>query len=175
MQTDESRLHLQAAHNRVMSIATVQRHLSAVRAGETELGSYFRQLCESLGASMIRDPDQIQILVRTDAGVVTSDVSLSLGLIVTELVINALKHAFPDERPGRIAVNYLAGKKWTLCVSDNGVGMPSIPPKPGLGTSLIEALAQRLGAHIEVANAKPGTAVSIVQDTGIASPLHHAI
>ena len=54
-----------------------------------------------------------------------ADTSVSLGLIVTELVINALKHAFPRHRKGEILVDYRAdGAAWTLSVRDTGIGMP---------------------------------------------------
>ena len=95
----------------------------------------------------------------------TADTSVSLGLIVTELVINALKHAFPDDRKGKILVDYKThASNWTLSVTDNGVGMPTKPgaAKPGLGTSIIEALTKQLGASISIAGANPGTKVSIM-------------
>jgi two-component sensor histidine kinase len=96
--------------------------------------------------------------------VVHADVSVSLGLIVTELVINALKHAFPGDRHGAILVGYESkGPDWILSVADDGVGMPleAIDAKAGLGTSIVEALASQLRAEIKVADSSPGTAVSI--------------
>lgn len=95
VQSDEARGHLQNAHHRVMSIAAVQRQLAASSLGDVPLRAYFTQLCESLGASMIQDPARLSIAVMVDDSMVKADVSVSLGLIVTELVINALKHAFP--------------------------------------------------------------------------------
>jgi two-component sensor histidine kinase len=165
VQSEETRVHLRDAHNRVMSIATVQKQLAMSQVGDVELCPYFTQLCESLGASMIRDHMQQSIEVTADGSRVTADVSVSLGLIVTELVINALKHAFPDGRPGKIKVGYhsMAGD-WTLCVEDNGVGIMPGPTdaKPGLGTSLVEALSRQLQAHVEVIGANPGTRVEII-------------
>ncbi len=123
VQSEETRLHLHDAHSRVMSIATVQRQLAASTVGNVELRPYFTQLCESLGASMIEDHDRQSIVVSGDGSSVTADVSISLGLIVTELVINALKHAFPAARPGRIKVDYQShGPNWTLSVGDDGGG-----------------------------------------------------
>jgi hypothetical protein len=90
--------------------------------------------------------------------VTDANVSVSLGLIVTELVINALKHAFPGHRPGKIVVDYKShGPNWTLSVSDNGIGMPSDTEssKPGLGTNIVEALAKRLEADVRIARADP--------------------
>jgi two-component sensor histidine kinase len=165
VQSEETRGHLHDAHSRLMSIAAVQSHLAASRLGEVELRPYLIQLCKSLAASMIHDLKVLSIEVMVDESATNADVSVGLGLIVTELVINALKHAFPGHRPGKIVVKYLAhGPNWTLSVSDNGIGMPpaSARGKPGLGTNIIEALAKRLDAEVRVAGANPGTAVSIV-------------
>ncbi len=163
--SDETRTHLYDAHNRVMSIASVQQQLAASRLGDVELKLYFTDLCASIAASMIRDPGQLSLTVDVDGSVTSADVSVSLGLIATELVINALKHAFPGHREGAISVGYHSvGDDWTLSVSDNGVGMPIDPAssKPGLGTSIVEALAKQLGAEVVVASNDPGTAVSVV-------------
>jgi two-component sensor histidine kinase len=163
--SEEARQHLKDAHHRVISIATVQRQLAATGQGEVELRGYLEQLCQSIGASMISDHDQLSLRVAADESVVTADMSVSLGLVVTELVINALKHAFPDHRLGRIDVGYQShGLNWTLSVADDGVGMPTGGQiaKPGLGTSIVEALANQLQASVKVAAAHPGTTVSLV-------------
>jgi two-component sensor histidine kinase len=167
VQSVEARGQLHDAHHRVMSIAAVQRQLAASSLGEVALRPYFKQLCESLGASMIRDPKRLSIAVTVDDSAVNADSSVSLGLIVTELVINALKHAFPARRHGVIAVDYRSdGASWTLSVADDGLGMPkgSGAPKPGLGTGIVEALAKQLAAEIVVADAVPGTSVSIIHE-----------
>src|SRR3546814_7248501 len=78
-----------------MSIASLQQQLAASSLGDVELRSYFTQLCESLSSSMIHDHDRVSIAVTADGSAVHADISVSLGLIVTELDINALKHAFP--------------------------------------------------------------------------------
>jgi len=165
VQSEETRTHLNDARNRVMSIATVQRHLSQSHIGDVQLAPYFTQLCESLGASMIRDHKHQSIHVRVDDSTVSADESTSLGLIVTELVINALKHAFPDERPGEIVVEYHSeGQAWSLSVTDDGVGMSSgvKSPKAGLGTSIVEALAGQLHAKVTAHRRDPGTSIMIV-------------
>jgi len=161
----ETRAHLEEAHQRVMSVAEVQRHLTSTQGEDVRLRTYFTTLCESLGASMIRDHNALSLEVKTDDSTAAANISVSLGLIVTELVINALKHAFPDSRIGRITVGYQGrGPNWTLSVVDNGIGMPSAAeaPKAGLGASIVEALARQLHAHVQVADNHPGTRVSIV-------------
>ena len=164
VQSEESRTYLHDAHHRVMSIATMQKQLAASRLGKVQLRPYFTDLCGSIGASMIDDPSRLSLTATVDESAVEPDVSVSLGLIVTELVINALKHAFPRQDPtGNIAVNYVAqGTGWTLSVSDDGLGMPGGGAKPGLGTGIIEALARQLDASVSVTAADPGTRVSIV-------------
>jgi two-component sensor histidine kinase len=165
VQSEESRGHLTDAHNRVMSIASVQKQLAASRLGDVALRPYFDQLCESLAASMISDKTQLSIEVACDDARVPSEISVSLGLIVTELVINALKHAFPGRRKGHIKVEYQGhGPNWTLCVRDDGVGFPKDPEasKPGLGSSIVEAVANQLAAEVRVTDGAPGTEVSVV-------------
>jgi two-component sensor histidine kinase len=176
VQSDETRGHLRDAHNRVMSIAQMQRLLPT--ATSTSAGVYLRayltDLCHSIGASMIHDSEQILLEVTTDETVMGSHDSVSLGLIVTELVINALKHAFPDRRRGKIAVGFQSdGPNWKLTIHDDGIGMPvgASTPKAGLGTSIVEALAKQLGAVVQVTDGKPGTMVSIGHVSGLPSSL----
>jgi len=165
VQSEETRTHLHDAHHRVMSVAALQQQLAASKLGDVELRPYLTALCESIGASMIHDHDKVSLDVTADDSVTTADTSISLGLIVTELAINALKHAFPGNREGRIFVDYNSrGPNWTLSVRDDGVGMPKIPEnaKAGLGSGIIEALANQLSANITVSRANPGTKVSVV-------------
>ena len=163
--SDETRLHLTDAHSRVMSVAALQQQLATSRLGEVELAPYFIQLCKSIGASMIHDPSRLSLKVEADESSTNADVSVSLGLIVTELVINALKHAFPGGRSGTIVVGYSShGPNWTLTVRDDGVGMPkdAASATPGLGTSIVEALGKQLHARIQVESPGHGTMVSVI-------------
>ncbi|HST35260.1 MAG TPA: histidine kinase dimerization/phosphoacceptor domain -containing protein, partial [Allosphingosinicella sp.] len=164
VRSEQARGHLRDARNRVMSIATMQRQLAAGTHGDVALRAYFTDLCASIGASMIRDHDQLSLNVKVDESMIKADISVSLGLIVTELVINALKHAFPHHRKGTIGVDFASdGPAWTLSVRDTGVGMPSGGPgaKAGLGTGIVEALSKHLGATVRIIAAEPGTRVSI--------------
>jgi chemotaxis protein methyltransferase CheR len=167
VQSEETRMQLQDAHHRIMSIATVQQQLQASAPGEKiEIGPYLTKLAESLAKSMIGDRRRLSVVVRAAAGTAVSDQAVSLGLIVTELVINALKHAFPDRDEGEIVVGYgVDGAGWRLTVSDDGVGRTHDGPKSartGLGTSIVESLAQQLDCRVEVSSGPQGTMVSIV-------------
>ena len=167
VQYAETREHLQNAHSRVMSIAMLQKHLSTTTIENVELRTYFRDLCKSIGASMIHDPARLSLTTHVDDTIVDPDTSVSLGLVVTELVINSLKHAFPGRtQSGSITVDFrTVGSGWELLVTDNGVGMPidEEDRKPGLGTGIVEALANQLGATVSISDQAPGTKVSIVR------------
>lgn len=167
VQSEEARTHLNDAHQRVMSIATLQKQLTTASEGDVPLRAYLVDLCGSIGASMIALPDRLRITTAIDETVASADRSVSLGLIVTELVINALKYAFPESVPnGEIAVSFAStGPGWALTVSDNGVGKAA-NAEPGLGTGIVEALAKQLNAHVEIRDARPGTTVSIVHGGG---------
>jgi chemotaxis protein methyltransferase CheR len=171
VQSEETRLHLHDAHKRVMSIAAVQKQLHASgTAGSIEIGPYLSRLCESLAASMIGDSRPISLKVIGDEGRASSREAESLGLIVTELVMNALKHAYPDEKAkGKITVAYdIAGTNWKLSVSDDGIGKPNgvfAQGKSGLGTGIVKALSHQLNAQVETLAGPGGTVVSITHAT----------
>ena len=165
VQSEETRLHLRNAHHRVISIATLQRQLMISSRDGVELRPYFTGLCNSIGASMIDEEGGITLRSTTDGSLATANQSTSLGLIVTELVINALKHAFPGGNShGKILVDYHAeGAGFHLSVSDNGVGIAASdePTTPGLGSGIVSALARHLGAIVETTDNAPGTKVTI--------------
>ncbi len=164
VKSEESRVHLRDAHNRVMSLAAVQQHLQST-LGSVDVKVYLTKLCASLAASMIRDERPLTITVLAEDAVISSHEAVSLGLVVTELVINALKHAFPSSQGGLITVGYrVETEGWILSVTDNGVGLPAGPAavKAGLGTSIVEGLAKQLGAAVEITDAGPGVRVALV-------------
>ncbi len=161
--SEETRLHLRDAHDRVMSVAAVQQLLQTT-LGDVEVGPYLTKLCNSLATSMIRNDRLLSLKVEADTATVTSQEAVSLGLIVTELVINALKHAFPGERGGDVVVAYRADTGgWTLSVEDNGVGrkVTRTKTKGGLGTVIVDSLAKQLGATVLFSDLKPGLRVSV--------------
>ena len=169
VQSEETRRHLQDAHQRVMSVATVQQQLRGTGHGDQiEIGPYLEKLCDSLAKSIIGAERSVSVVVEAGAGAAVSGQAVSIGLIVTELLINAVKHAFPAERSGKIRVGYDATESgWSLSVSDDGVGRASQdgrPSPPGLGTSIVEALARQLDARVEVSSGPQGTVVYVVHD-----------
>lgn len=170
----ETRHHLEDAHQRVMSVAAVQKHLHASHGiDQIEVGAYLATLCAGLSASMVGESQPVEIRALSDTAMIPSAKAVSLGLIVTELVMNALKYAFPQTRPDAlILVQYeTADTDWALVVSDNGAGkaIASVEDpratKGGLGTAIVEALAKQLEARMDVSSNPPGLTVSITHAT----------
>jgi chemotaxis protein methyltransferase CheR len=92
--------------------------------------------------------------------------AISLGLIATELVINALTYAFPNAKTAAtvLLVYEVNGTDRKLSVTDNGVGClenSGPPAKGGLGTSLVQALAHQLDAQVEIVSSPNGMSVSV--------------
>ena len=165
--SEETRIHLRDAHQRVVAVATVQQQLrESILGDRIEMGPYLSRLCDGLAASMISDGRALTVRSSATGSTAISSDALSFGLIVTELVINSLKHGFPDGREGEIAVDFIGnGTGWRLSVSDDGVGRSVESGKAervGLGTSIVQALARQLKARVEVSDKAPGTLVSII-------------
>jgi two-component sensor histidine kinase len=176
VQSEETRRHLQDAHQRVMSVATVQQQLRGTGHGDRiEIGPYLTKLCDSLAKSMIGADRSVTVVVEAGAGAAVSGQAVSIGLIVTELLINAVKHAFPAERSGEIRIGYDATESgWGLSVSDNGIGRSTQDGQPtstGLGTSIVEALAHQLDARVDVSSGPRGTTVSVIHEAPAAPPM----
>ena len=169
--SEETKNELRAAHQRVMSVAAVQSHLHASDGIEQiEIGPYLTKLCEGLASSMIGPKQNIDVVVAASGGALPSSHAVSLGLIVTELIMNAIKYAFPKARESaRIRVTFeMARTDWKLTVSDNGVGrLPSEDSKSstGLGMALIGALAKQLDAQISETSTRKGLSVAVTRST----------
>ena len=119
---------------------------------------------------MIGPKQHIDIAVATSEGTLPTSHAVSIGLIVTELIINAIKYAFPGPQvSARIRVTFeMAKSDWKLTVADNGVGRngkeePNAPT--GLGTALIGALAKQLQAQISEASSTDGLSVAVTHST----------
>jgi chemotaxis protein methyltransferase CheR len=177
--SEETKKELRAAHQRVMSVAAVQGHLQESDGIEQiEMGPYLTKLASGLAASMVGPKQNIDIKVVSDKGTLPTSYAVSTGLIVTELIMNAVKYAFPKPRASaRIRVTFeTAGGDWKLTVSDNGAGRRETPeeqPSSGLGTTLIAALAKQLGAVVSEASTKKGLTVHVTRAT-FESRLSHA-
>jgi chemotaxis protein methyltransferase CheR len=168
--SEETKNELRSAHQRVMSVAAVQSHLQDSNGIEQiEIGPYLAKLSAGLASSMVGPKQHIEVVVAAGAGALPSSYAVSLGLIVTELIMNAVKYAFPKSRSSaRIRVTFEKAKAdWKLTVSDNGIGrnVTKSPASTGLGTALIGALAKQLEAQISEVSTDKGLTVEITHAT----------
>ena len=167
--SEETRHELRDAHKRVMSVAAVQSHLHSVDGIERiDIAAYLAKLSAGLAASMIGPHQGIEIEVVSGVGTLQSSEAVSLGLIVTELVINAIKYAFPTARAGaRILVTFAFDEDgWKLGVSDNGIGriVKSFPKASGgLGTAIVSALTKQLRAELHEVSTANGLQVEVTR------------
>ena len=160
----ETRAALEKAAARVHAIANAHESLQPpAQSGRVEVGSYLERICEYLDATL-KGNRPIEISVVADEVRLKTEQAIALGLIVNELVTNALKHAFPDARRGTILVSLTSRSPVTLTVEDDGVGFPANPPG-GLGSRLIRHLSRQLGANVVRDDKSPGCHVRIVLPT----------
>jgi two-component sensor histidine kinase len=143
--SDEVRAVLEDIVSRVNIIATVHNYLQLSRHdGLIDMSEYLPELCKSLQGALC-GPRPISLTTTAAQIELPPDKALSTGLIVNELVTNAFKYAFPDERPGHIRVELAeTNGDVTLSVTDDGKGCE--PEKQaGLGTRLVTVFATQLG------------------------------
>lgn len=168
VESEEVRYHLRDAYLRVLSVGQVQSHLSdAENLDVVEVGSYLADLADGLSASMVSDRQPIRIVARSASGPLVSIRAVRIGLAVTELVINAIKFAFPFRKSdAQICIDYEAhGESWKLVVSDNGVGNGAggaARTRGGLARSIISDVVKQLDARMTVSSGPEGFAVSIM-------------
>lgn len=114
-----------------------------------DFARYVDELCRSLSASLLLTTI-VQLRWNCEPVSMPTDRAAALGLVINELVTNAVKHAFPDGRSGVIEVQFgRTTEGWRLTVKDDGVGMPMTSrPSSGIGRRLIEAFARQAGGTV---------------------------
>jgi two-component sensor histidine kinase len=151
--TDEtSRRALASARTRVHTIATTQRKLRIGVGGSdgmTRIDGLLRDVIDDIVAG-VSDSERIKVEVQIEPLTVPSDDAVSVGVIVSELVMNAMKYAFPEGADGRIVVQLRkAGDGAELRVEDNGVGKSESVDgsQGGLGSQIIYLLSKHFGGE----------------------------
>ncbi|OYQ43710.1 sensor histidine kinase [Flavobacterium aurantiibacter] len=113
---------------------------------------YFKDLVDSINNSFNTDLDKIQIKIEPNTVVINLSTAIPLGLILNELITNALKYAFPDGRSGviQIRVGSIGNSRYELIVEDNGVGFDtSRTHSKSFGIELITVLAGQLNGSMQ--------------------------
>jgi two-component sensor histidine kinase/sensor domain CHASE-containing protein len=151
--------------NRVKSISLIHEKLYKDRLqpqseqGEVDFGAYVRDLTDALFISYGVDRGAIRLVLDTSYAFLSLDSAVPCGLIVNELVSNALKYAFPGGRTGEIRISLYGDSdgRMALVVRDNGIGLPpdtDLERSSSLGLRLVRMLAQQLGAEIHIDGSK---------------------
>jgi two-component sensor histidine kinase len=146
---------LDAVIGRVQAVALAHDLLSlSKQIGSVEFAGYLRSLCANI------DPQRPSISIEVDAepAQIPIDRAVPAGLVVNELVTNSIKYAFGNN-PGHIKIKFaLVGNSSEGCVSveDNGRGM-DLPPRKGLGLTLVERFAQQIQGRIDFVQIESGS------------------
>ncbi|MEM8770712.1 MAG: histidine kinase dimerization/phosphoacceptor domain -containing protein [Pseudomonadota bacterium] len=145
---------------RLNTMALIHDKLRALESGTTIDAKTFFEDLVSLMADAIAKPD-VELEGHFAHASIDTDTAIPLGLLVSELVMNAYKHAFSDSG-GKIIIKFeVDGPVGSMCVSDDGFGMTTTHRDGGLGTHLVKDLAEQLGGELQVSSHsngdRPGT------------------
>lgn len=154
------------SQNRVKSMALVHELLYQTQdLARIDMAQYTERLISVLQSSFAAKTNHIAISSKISNISLDIDSAIPCGLIINELVTNALKHAFDQHRRGHIQITleWSGDKTMTLAVSDDGKGAPNdllVETRPTLGLSLVQALSEQLKGTIHI-NTQKGTTVAV--------------
>ncbi|HYW56470.1 MAG TPA: CHASE3 domain-containing protein [Polaromonas sp.] len=161
---------LRETQSRISAISLI--HKSLYTSGDVTnvaLNDYLGAMLGNLETAMKKDGHTAILKCYLEPISLSTDASVSLGVAVQELVTNAFKYAYPDEKTGevRVRLKRLEGGKAELTVEDDGVGIAlnSAHAGTGLGSKIINTMASALKTHVEYINRMPGTMARLVLTT----------
>jgi PAS domain S-box-containing protein len=162
-QTDPAiRALFEEARDRLVAMSRVHDLLSKSESAQrVNLATYVRDLCEAL-RPITEGDDRIRLeAVLEDGIVVNAETAVPLGIVVTELVTNAVKYAFPAPRSGtiRAAGRKLAPDRIEVVIHDDGVGFSTMR-EGSLGYGLVRSLVGQIGGEMAMTT-NPGLTVTI--------------
>jgi two-component sensor histidine kinase len=142
----QARMDLLRAASQLRDFADAHRRLQMPIVGATDLLDYLGEICGAMARATLNERG-VSLTLRGNSMVLEGSRCRIAGLIVSELVLNALRHGL-NGRSGAIAVEVLASADDVQCrVGDNGV--PSANARPGRGSTIIAGLASQLGGSVE--------------------------
>jgi len=162
----DARGALRSAAERVEAVSLVHRRLyTSDDVSHVDMDQYLAGLVEELQRSVGVEAASFSIRLRADPARVKTDQAVALGLVVNELVTNAAKYAYPGGDGGEVRVDLRSlDDTLTLTVEDDGMGLPrgdAAPQGGGLGSVIVAAMARTARATVEIAEAWPGTRVTL--------------
>ena len=161
----EGKAALERVSNRIEALGQLYSKLSkSDRVEAVDAATYLDELCRDLVASVQREGGKTVVLkTEIESVLLPTDRAIPMGLIVNELVTNALKYAFPSETTGTVMVTLkqMPGEL-RLTVADDGKGIDISRADSGLGGRLVEGFAQQLGGQVERESGSQGTTVRLI-------------
>jgi len=164
--SSEGKAALERVSHRITALGQLYSKLSKADTVEAvDAATYLDELCRDLIAS-IQKEGETSIVLETDieSELLPTDRAIPIGLIVNELVTNAVKYAFPSGAKGTVIVTLKrVPGELRLTVADDGQGL--LDPKradSGLGGRLVDGFAQQLGGHVERKSGSQGTTVQLI-------------
>ncbi|MGE5680298.1 MAG: PAS domain S-box protein [Bacillota bacterium] len=154
------------SRNRVKSMALIHERLyQSNDLGRIDFAEYINELSGFLYRTYIQDLKSVDIKIDAESIFLSIELAIPCGLIINELVSNALKYAFPNNHDGTIRIQFRSGsqKELVLIVSDNGVGIPAginFRETTSLGFQLVNSLVEQMKGRIEI-NSNSGTEFTI--------------
>lgn len=149
---------LKTVLERVTAVATVHRRLFQGDPLRFDVADFLRDLAGDMAAAAGRS--DIEIALDLDRVVIPAASAAAFALVANELLGNALKHGFPGDRGGRVAVGLAnRGGACEFSVADNGVGRGDQPA--GFGSTIVKLLCQQLHAQLETVDAQPGVRTTV--------------
>jgi PAS domain S-box-containing protein len=161
----EGKAALERVSHRITALGHLYAKLSKADTVEAvDAAAYLDELCRDLIASVHKDGDT-SIALKTDieSELLPTDRAIPIGLIVNELVTNAVKYAFPGEAKGTVTVTLKrVPGELRLTVADDGQGLDPRRADSGLGGRLVDGFAQQLGGQVERKADNQGTTVHLI-------------
>jgi two-component sensor histidine kinase len=150
---------LRDAVSRIVAVAHLHENLQNQSEQVIHVDDYLRDICNDLTLAAGEGADRSGVAVDAEAVTLPGPDALALGLIVNELVTNALRHAYPGgDGPVEVSLAHNNGRI-VLTVVDRGVGR--IGACESLGLTFVRLLAQKLRGELEISDGAPGTHVSV--------------
>jgi PAS domain S-box-containing protein len=160
--SDQAALEMvRESQNRIRSMGLIHQTLYQSKDfARVDFRLFLDSLVPTLVASYGVNLDRVSLLIETAQVLLPINAAIPCGLIVNELISNALKHAFPGDRRGEITVRLLAepSGRARLAVADDGIGMPEgfdVSKANTLGLQLVTLLADQLGGTVSIQRANP--------------------
>lgn len=156
---------LAETQDRIFAISLVHKRLyGSNEVGSVQLDEYLQGLLDHLRTSLRSQEHGVNLSFEIEPIELETDASINLGVVVTELVTNAYKYAYPDG-VGEVRVQLRKiGNQVELLVEDDGIGKAEGAPArgTGVGTRIVKAMCMSLGGEIEYRDRQPGTAAHLV-------------